>query len=243
MHRLIFSGLISILLAAPPNGEAENDRYAPPQAMILPTGFAITPMAAPEATFEPLYPGLHNFPEFVASGATTTVVSPDQKTLLVLTSGTSIDQIVRRIPTAGAAEFSSRNLAKYYGSAPISIALSPDERTLYVANGGTNSIAVINLAGKKTKIVGLMPTAYYPASVSTSGNGRWLYVVNGKSLTGPNPGNFGGHAAKNQFVEQLEKSGLLSFPALRYSLWVTYLVGRVRRRIALRYACSRSKPT
>jgi DNA-binding beta-propeller fold protein YncE len=83
---------------------------------------------------------------------------------------------------------------------------------LYVANGGTNSVAVINLSRWTPGVVGLLPTAYYPTSVSISGDGRWLYVVNGKSSTGPNPGNIGGHPANNQFVEQLEKSGLPSFP-------------------------------
>src|SRR5262249_35777292 len=73
----------------------------------------------------------------------------------------------------------------------------------------------------KPRIVGMLPTAYAPTSVSVSAGGRWLYVVNGKSPTGPNPGNFNGHpdvthpdgdATKNQTVLQLEKSGLLSFP-------------------------------
>src|SRR5215469_8175439 len=94
MHRSILSGLILILLAAPPHAVAENDQYVPPKAMILPTGFAITPMDAPESKFEPLNPGLHNFPKFVASGATTTVVSPDQKTLLVLTSGYNLNNTI-----------------------------------------------------------------------------------------------------------------------------------------------------
>jgi YVTN family beta-propeller protein len=435
MHRTIFSGVISILLAARWLGASEHDQHVPLETVILPAGFAITPMSAPKAKFELLNPRLPNFRKFVASGAATTVVSPDRRSLLVLTSGynrnntifgkpdakasqqyvfifditggqpvrkqvlklpnsfaglcfdpggqifyvgggsddnihvfvkrrsgiwgddghpiplknkpgnglnapetkvtgglavtsdgskivaanvfndsvsivdvrtrevsqldlrpgkgmparhgipggeypfwvlikgnetayvsslrdreiveigladkptvrarirvagtpwkmllnhsqtllyvavdnsdsvfvldTNTNQVVRRIQTAGTAEFSSRNIAKYYGSGPISLVLSPDERTLYVANSGTNSVAVIKLTRSRPRVVGMLPTGYDPTSVSLSGDGRWLYVVNGKSPTGPDPGNYGGHPAKNQFVLQLEKSGLLSFP-------------------------------
>jgi DNA-binding beta-propeller fold protein YncE len=437
-------GLISISLAAQLLAAAEDQPYASPEGIMLPTGFAISPISAPESKFELLNPGLLNFPRFVASGATATAISPDQRTLLVLTSGynrnnnlfgkrdsgaseqyvfvyditdgrperkqvlrvpnsfaglgfdpggqkfyvgggaddnihvfvksrngiwceddhpiclknrpgngytkqetkvagglavaadgskivvanvfndsvsivdartraiaridlrpgkgplprhgipggeypfwvvikgnemayvsslrdreiveialtdrpavsarirvagtpwkmllnraqtllfvatdntdsvfvisTSTNQVVRRIQTAGSAEFSPRNIANYHGSAPIDLALSPDERTVYVANCGTNSVSVVSLNRSRPRVIGMLPTAYAPTSVSVSGDGRWLYVVNGKSPTGPNPGNFNGHpdvnhaggnAAKNQFVLQLEKSGLLSFP-------------------------------
>jgi DNA-binding beta-propeller fold protein YncE len=47
----------------------------------------ITPTAPSGARFEPLNPGLSDFPEYVAGQAVTTVTSPDHKTLLILTSG------------------------------------------------------------------------------------------------------------------------------------------------------------
>jgi hypothetical protein len=87
MHRLIFIGLISISLTAHSLAAAEDYSYASPEPIMLPTGFAITPMSAPESKFELLNPRLPNFPRFVASGAAAMAVSPDQRTLLVLTSG------------------------------------------------------------------------------------------------------------------------------------------------------------
>jgi YVTN family beta-propeller protein len=42
---------------------------------------------------------------------------------------TNTNKVIRRIPAAGSAEFSSRNIANYHGCAPVSLALSPDERT------------------------------------------------------------------------------------------------------------------
>ena len=63
-------------------------------------GVRITPFAVPEARFQLLNPGLKQFPEYVAGGAVTTVVSPDKKTLLVLTSGYNRmnDSAGKRIP-------------------------------------------------------------------------------------------------------------------------------------------------
>src|SRR5262249_24373700 len=113
------------------------------------------------------------------------------------------------------------------GSNPNSLALSPDERTLHVTNGGTNAVAVIHLGSAvddgPSQVIGLLPTGWYPSAVSLSQNGSWLYVVNGKSNAGPNPGAcrdtlstapsaLDSCRGKNQYVWQLTKAGLLSLP-------------------------------
>lgn len=56
-------------------------------ATLLPTGQAITPLAARGTTVEPLNPHLAGHPEFTADHAVSLAVSPDGKTLLALTSG------------------------------------------------------------------------------------------------------------------------------------------------------------
>ena len=50
-------------------------------------GQQITPLAPPGSRFVPMNPDLPDNPAWLAGQAVTTVVSPDQKTLLVLTSG------------------------------------------------------------------------------------------------------------------------------------------------------------
>ena len=81
-----------------------------------------------------------------------------------------------------------------------------------VALGGANS---------GDHVVGLIPTGWYPNSVSLSGDGATLYVVNGKSPTGANPGwCYGGYGPvgwptcleSNQYNPQLTKAGFQSFP-------------------------------
>src|SRR5216683_90707 len=129
------------------------------------------------------------------------------------------------------------NSRDYKGSSPNSLALSPDEQTLYVTNAGANDVAVIELGGgnnagkdenwQKSKLVGLIPTGWYPNSVSVSADGNMLYVVNGKSNAGPNPaacvdkasiqpgGNQNACSAANQYVWQLTKAGFLTLPVPR----------------------------
>ena len=55
-----------------------------------------------------------------------------------------------------------------------------------MTNGNLNSVAVVALTGtdKNDQVVGLIPTGWYPNSVSFSPDGKWAYVVNGKSPTG-----------------------------------------------------------
>ena len=57
------------------------------EGKILPTGKRITPEAASGSIFQPLNPGLIDFPDFLADHAVDTAISPDGKTLLILTSG------------------------------------------------------------------------------------------------------------------------------------------------------------
>jgi DNA-binding beta-propeller fold protein YncE len=136
---------------------------------------------------------------------------------------TAKDKIATEIKTTAPAGLFA-NRTGFKGSNPNSLALSPDEKTLYVTNGGTNSVAVIALDKDldDSRVVGLIPTAWYPTSVSVSRNGAILYVVNGKSMPGPNPKacrktfttvpNDSPCAAAGQYILQLEKGGFAAVP-------------------------------
>ncbi len=147
-------------------------------------------------------------------------------TVAVIDTRTS--RVLEEIPTT-APNAVFPNPEKLKGSNPNSLALSPDQKTLYVSNGGANSIAVIQLAnsgaGDKTHshVVGLIPTAWYPDSVSVSPDGRMLYVVNARSDPGPNPegcrtsasisySSQGPCRSANQFILQLSKGGFWTIP-------------------------------
>src|SRR5262249_1339591 len=58
--------------------------------------------------------------------------------------------------------------------------------TLYAVNSGDNDVDVIDL--RSGRVSGMIPTAWYPTSVTLSPDGRRLFVTNGKGLgAGPNP--------------------------------------------------------
>ncbi|WP_193197714.1 bifunctional YncE family protein/alkaline phosphatase family protein [Nostoc sp. MG11] len=80
---IVVSGIqvVSAVLATSPVGEL------PEGGALLPTGQIITPAAAPGSTFAPLATGLRADNNADAAEAVTTTLSPDGKTLLVLTSG------------------------------------------------------------------------------------------------------------------------------------------------------------
>ena len=107
--------------------------------------------------------------------------------------------------------------AGYQGHNTNSVTLSPDEKTLYVTNGNMNDVAVIDLSAHT--VTGLIPTGWYPTSVATSADGSYMYVVNYKSVIGPNPANCDGVtkakyvecSASNEYDLQLIKAGFQSF--------------------------------
>jgi YVTN family beta-propeller protein len=103
----------------------------------------------------------------------------------------------------------SRSGFPYKGANPNSLALSPDERTLYVTLGGENAVAVVNL--DTNSVAGRIPVGWYPSSVNVSSDGRRLFVVNSKSVPGPNATLYGqvpNPTYRNDYIFALEKASL-----------------------------------
>ena len=78
-----------------------------------------------------------------------------------------------------------------FGSAPNALVASPDDQTLYVANGTDNAIAVVALGQNagvigsrffSSRVIGMIPTGWYPGAVITNRRGNFLYVANVKGL-------------------------------------------------------------
>ena len=169
----------------------------------------------------------------VAGNPNKMVLDKAQKTLYVASDNVDVVSIIdtsRNAVTATVATIAPEGLiapdkSKYKGASPNGLALSPDERTLYVTNRGTNSLAVVSLKASPARVVGLVPTGWYPSDVRVSADGEMLYVSNAKTVPGPNPGNCLGYEtvpcpvahspvgfAPNQYVLNLTGSALLSLP-------------------------------
>jgi len=135
---------------------------------------------------------------------------------------TASNQLLTNLQTIG-----PRNLfpnpKNLHGASPNNLAISSDDRTLFVTNSGTNSVAVLSVdehSPSHAGIFALIPTAWYPTAVSLSADGSTLYIVNGKSIPGPNPGacidSVNGYTAacesRNQYIYQIMQAGLATIP-------------------------------
>jgi DNA-binding beta-propeller fold protein YncE len=109
------------------------------------------------------------------------------------------------------------------GFNPNALALLPDGR-LVVSYGGANAAALVAPGARDARVLGLVPTGWYPSAVAASRDGRRLFVANRKSPPGPNPlgcppkvatvqAQPTACGAANQYIFQLEKAGLLQFPS------------------------------
>ncbi|ACH38496.1 lipoprotein, putative [Citrifermentans bemidjiense Bem] len=135
---------------------------------------------------------------------------------------TATNTIVETIQVIAPPSAMPDSLAKFRGANSNSATLSPDEKQLYVTNGNLNCVAVVTLGGANggSQVTGLIPTGWYPNSVSFSSDGNWVYVVNGKSATGANPSfrysngppSYPNGFLTNQYNPQRTRAGLQSFP-------------------------------
>jgi YVTN family beta-propeller protein len=119
-----------------------------------------------------------------ADGSTLYVAQDNQDQVAAI--NTTTNKVIHKIDTRGPVELNFP--ANTTGAAPTAVTINRVTNTLYAVNAGSNSLAVIPLSGPHAfKTVGLLPTAYDPTDVAFSADGSWMYVVNGKSNTGPNP--------------------------------------------------------
>jgi DNA-binding beta-propeller fold protein YncE len=132
-----------------------------------------------------------------ADGSTLYVAQDNQDQVAVI--HTANNRVIHKIDTRGPANLGFP--PNTTGAAPTSVTINPATRTLYAVNAGSNSIAVIPLNGDHAlHTVGLIPTAYDPTDVAFSADGSWIYIINGKSNTGPNPGYGYGNFANIQYI-------------------------------------------
>jgi len=133
-----------------------------------------------------------------ADGSRLLVAQDNQDQVAVISTATNT--IINKIDTRGPASLNfPQNIT---GAAPTAVSINRATNTLYAVNAGSNSIAVIPLSGPQAfTTIGLLPTAYDPTDVAFSADGSWMYIVNGKSDTGPNALYGYGNMAAIQFKQ------------------------------------------
>jgi DNA-binding beta-propeller fold protein YncE len=75
------------------------------------------------------------------------------------------------------------------GSTPNALALSPDGRRLLIANADNNTAALVDVSAPgKSRVMGFIPTGWYPTGVAFSQRAEAIFILSGKGLTSaPNP--------------------------------------------------------
>lgn len=124
------------------------------------------------------YSGSH--PNSVAIGPEAIyVANGNNDSISVLRHGTR--QEIGRIPMSLLEGYDR----KLKGLQPVALSLSPNNKFLYVAEAGINAVGVIKLDGKSGKLIGHIPTGWWPASIQVSANGHTLYVANARGRGSP----------------------------------------------------------
>ncbi len=131
------------------------------------------------------------------------------RALLYVANGNSDDITV--VDTRAARPVGSITIAPFHerkiGLAPTAVALAPDGRTLFVALGGINAVAMYDVsagAAASAKLLGLIPTGWYPTSLDVSAEGRTLAVGtllgvgSGQGRASGHPGVKGGYVHANR---------------------------------------------
>src|SRR5882757_7120284 len=175
--------------------------FAVSQPVVLPTGATITPDAATGSVFQPLIVNLPDFPNRAVDGAQTTAVSPDGKTLLILTSGFNK---LKGANGAVQAQDSSEYIFVYDISSPSvpvktqvvlvprafsGLVWSPDGTKFYVAGGPDDNLHTYALSNSIWAEVGT------PIALGHKGN-----LMNLETQVGPTAAGVGITADGNTVV-------------------------------------------
>lgn len=118
--------------------------------------------------------GLH--PSSLAAspdGKHVAVANANSDTISVIDVAT--DKVIETISTKPTGEL-------LFGSAPNALVFSPDGKRLYVSNGTNNAIAVLEFSPGKSRLLGLVPTGWYPAGLIFDAKRNTLCVANIKGI-------------------------------------------------------------
>ncbi len=243
-------GVVLGMFVAPSLLRAESPARAAAHSMNIPNQeVRITPLAVPGSKFQSLNPGLKDFPKYTAGSAVTTVVSPDGKTLLVLTSGYNVlfSSTGKRLPKdstqfvfvfdiAHGTPVQTQAIAvpnTYCG-----IVFDPDGKTFYVSGGVDDNVHIFDLGSD-----GWAERTGSPVALGHGGKGNGIKVkpqaagiaitANGEQIVIANYGNDSISVLTKAPENVWEKTGELDLrpgkidpaesgvPGGEYPFWVT----------------------
>ena len=203
IRRCTYAALLLSLVSVGTCHGAATGPMASKTAMMLATGQMITPMAAAGTHQQPLNPRFTKYPDFVAGNAVSSQLSPDGKTLAVLTAGqNSLFNADGNVDEAASTQFLFMfDVGRPHQAAPklrqviqqrnahLGLVFAPGGQTLYAAGGvddqvyvyaksrlGWNSKGVIQLSHQRKGVgIKVEPNA---SGLGISADGKTLIVAN-----------------------------------------------------------------
>jgi len=150
--------LAACALAGNPYAGAATSPLRRPLPPLAPSGIRLTPTAAAGASFSRLNPHLRDAPGYLAGQAVTTAISPDGRTLLILTSGyNQLDDRAGKVIPGDSQEYvfvyaighgrPERRQALRVPNTYMGIAFAPDGRHFYVSGGVDDDVHVFAANG------------------------------------------------------------------------------------------------
>ena len=113
---------------------------------------------------------------------TALVLSPDKNYLYVACANSDVISVIDTRSDSVIDKISVRFQNDLpFGSAPNAMSMSEDGKRLYVANGTDNAVCIIQL-NTENKVLGYIPTGWYPGAVIIDNNSKFLYVANTKGI-------------------------------------------------------------
>ncbi len=110
------------------------------------------------------------------------VLSPDKKYLYVACANSDIVSVIDTETDKVVKEISVHfTQGLPFGSAPNALEISKDGKLLYIANGTDNAICVVDLKNDN-KLLGFIPTGWYPGAILMDQKEEFLFVANIKGI-------------------------------------------------------------
>ncbi len=100
-----------------------------------------------------------------------------------------------------------RAVKQFRGVIPFGLAISPDQKRLFVAESGVNSVGVIDIP--TLKVIGHIPSGWFPAKLEVTPDGKTLVVSNAKGFgSGPNGGKTFREGKEGSYIGNLMKGSV-----------------------------------
>ena len=110
-------------------------------------------------------------------------VSPDQHYVAVASAGSDTVSVIDTASDTVVETISCRwEKHDLFGASPNALAFDPSGKRLYVCNGTQNAVAVIAFSPCHSRLLGLIPTGWYPGAVICDARRHALYVANIKGV-------------------------------------------------------------